>query len=71
MRLLPIYDFMSGGTALRREGTFLRIYEQIKKFTLLSAELTLEKGEITPTMKIRRKVLEEHYGDVIERIYSS
>lgn len=44
-------------------------YEKIKKFTLVPGEFTQEKGEITPTMKIKRKVLEDHYGDVIDAMY--
>ena len=43
--------------------------EKIKKFTLLPNEFTQEKGEITPTQKIRRKVINEHYKDIIEQMY--
>ncbi len=43
--------------------------EKIKKFTLLSTPFTQENGEITPTMKIKRKVIEKKYGDVIAAIY--
>ncbi len=43
--------------------------EKIKKFTLLPHEFTQEKGEITPTQKIRRKVINEHYKDIIEQMY--
>lgn len=44
--------------------------EQIKKFTLLPKEFSQETGEITPTMKIRRKFVTEKYSDVIEAMYS-
>jgi long-chain acyl-CoA synthetase len=44
--------------------------EQIKKFTLLPHEFTQENGEITPTQKIRRKVINEHYKDIIEAMYA-
>ena len=43
--------------------------EQIRKFSLLSTPFSQEEGEITPTMKIRRKVINEKYSDVIETMY--
>lgn len=44
--------------------------EQIKKFKLLKAEWTAETGELTPTMKIKRKVINERYSKEIEAIYN-
>ncbi len=46
-------------------------WEKIQKFTLLPDLFTVEKGEITPTMKIKRKVLAENYKDVIQNMYSA
>ncbi len=43
--------------------------EQIKKFELLDTEWTIEGGELTPTLKLKRKVIMEKYRDAIERIY--
>ncbi len=43
--------------------------EQIKKFTLLEHPFSQEKGEITPTLKIKRKKVQEHYHDIIEGMY--
>ena len=43
--------------------------EQIKRFTLLAREFSQEEGEITPTLKIRRKICEAHFRDEIERLY--
>ncbi len=45
-------------------------YEKVRKFTLLEKPFSLETGEITPSMKIKRKVVEEKYSDRIEQMYS-
>ena len=44
-------------------------YEKIKKFTLLEIHFTIEGGELTPTMKVKRKFVEERFKDEIERMY--
>ncbi|HET9746756.1 MAG TPA: long-chain fatty acid--CoA ligase [Chitinophagaceae bacterium] len=44
--------------------------EQIKKFELLPREWSVEGGELTPTLKLKRKVILEKYRDAVERIYS-
>ena len=44
-------------------------YEQVKRFTLLPYPLSMEKGELTNTLKIRRKVLNENYKEQIEKMY--
>lgn len=44
--------------------------EQIKKFEILPNDWTVETGELTPTLKLKRKVILEKYKDVIEKIYS-
>lgn len=43
--------------------------EQIKKFELVPSEWTVDGGELTPTLKLKRKVIMEKYKDAIERIY--
>ncbi len=43
--------------------------EQVKKFELLPDEWTIDTGELTPTLKLKRKVIMEKYRDVIRRIY--
>jgi long-chain acyl-CoA synthetase len=45
-------------------------YETVKKFTLLDNELTVETGELTPTMKVKRRVVDEKYRHLIEEMYS-
>ena len=44
-------------------------YEQIKRFTLLPHHLSMEKGELTNTLKIRRRVLNENYKQQIDAMY--
>ena len=44
--------------------------EQIKKFELLPHEWSVEGGELTPTLKLKRKVILEKYKDAVERIYA-
>ncbi len=43
--------------------------EQVKKFTLLPKEFSQETGEITPTMKVKRKVIQEKYKEQIDAMY--
>jgi len=49
---------------------FFNHVEQIKKFELLPHEWTIDTGEMTPKLSLKRKVVMEKYKDVIERIYS-
>jgi long-chain acyl-CoA synthetase len=43
--------------------------EQIKKFRLVPEEWTIQGGQLTPTMKLKRKVISERYKDLIDAIY--
>jgi long-chain acyl-CoA synthetase len=45
-------------------------FEKIKRFALLPKEMTIEGGELTPTLKIRRKIVEQHWAAVIEQLYA-
>jgi len=44
-------------------------YERVRKFILLDRPFTIDSGEITPSMKIKRKIVEENYNDLIELMY--
>jgi long-chain acyl-CoA synthetase len=48
----------------------LASYEQIKRFALLPREFSIDSGELTPTLKVKRKVVEEKWKDVIEGLYA-
>ena len=43
--------------------------EQIKKFTILPRDFTIDDGELTPTLKIRRKQINENWSATIEKMY--
>lgn len=49
---------------------FFNHVEQIKKFELLPNEWTIDTGELTPTLKLKRKVIMEKYKAAIDRIYA-
>lgn len=55
--------------AVERYNQFFNHVEQVKKFELLPNEWTIDGGELTPTMKLKRKVIMEKYKDAVERIY--
>jgi len=45
-------------------------YETIKKVAVLDRDFDPDQGELTPTLKVKRRVVAEHFGDVIEALYS-
>ena len=52
--------------ALNRE---LSQFERVKRIALLDAEFSIESGELTPTLKVKRKVVEQRWRDAIEKLY--
>lgn len=45
-------------------------HEQIKRFAIIAQPFTIERGELTPTLKVRRRFVAEHYKDLIEALYA-
>jgi long-chain acyl-CoA synthetase len=56
---------------LQRVNANLSRFEQVKKCRLLPKELTAEEGELTPTMKVKRRVIHQKFGHLIEEMYAS
>ncbi len=48
----------------------LNRWETIKKFEILDHDLTVESGELTPSLKLKRKVVEENYRDILDGFYA-
>jgi long-chain acyl-CoA synthetase len=47
----------------------LASFEQVKKFVVLGKDFSQETGELTPTLKVRRKVVVEKYGALLDALY--
>ena len=52
-----------------RTTPYLAPYEKVKKIALLDRDFDIERGEITPTLKVKRKIIEEKYKDLIDALY--
>jgi long-chain acyl-CoA synthetase len=48
----------------------LHDYERIRRIALLPDEFTIDKGELTPTLKVKRRVIDQKFGDLIDELYS-
>ncbi len=46
-------------------------HEQIRAFAILPSDLTIEDGSITPTLKVKRRILENRYAALIEGMYEA
>ncbi len=62
-----IIDLLERQIAARTQD--LARYERVKKIALLENEFTIEGGELTPTLKVKRRVIDTKYRDVIDRLY--
>ena len=57
------------GTAVERGNKRLASFEQIRRFRILEREFTIEQGELTPTMKVRRGQVLENHKSLITELY--
>ena len=55
---------------IARLTSTLAQYETIKRFALLERDFTFDNGELTYTLKLKRRVIEQHYAAEIEGIYA-
>ena len=46
-------------------------FEQIKRFVIVPRDFSAEEGEVTPTMKLKRRAVEQHFADEIEKLYAA
>jgi long-chain acyl-CoA synthetase len=53
-----------------RVNANLSRFEQIKRFAILPRDFSAGEGEVTPTLKLKRRVIAEHFADEIEKLYS-
>ncbi|MCZ7588623.1 MAG: hypothetical protein M5U27_07140 [Gaiella sp.] len=44
-------------------------FEQIKRFTILPRDFEMERGEVTPTLKLRRRVVLDNFADDVAALY--
>jgi long-chain acyl-CoA synthetase len=45
-------------------------FEQVKRFAILPRDFSLDEGEVTPTLKLKRRVVQEHFAAEIEALYA-
>lgn len=56
---------------MRKANTHLAQWETVKKYAILDRELSLDEDELTPSLKVRRGVVLQHFDDVIQDLYDS
>ncbi|MFH0771066.1 MAG: long-chain fatty acid--CoA ligase [Candidatus Omnitrophota bacterium] len=64
-----VYEFFQKRMDERQKD--MANYEKIKKFTLFNRNFTIDNGEITPTLKVKRKVVCEKYKEIFDGMYES
>ena len=66
-RSQEVHDLIDGFIAQGNQQ--LERWETIKKFEILATELSVDEGEVTPSLKVRRKTVEKKYADVLNSMY--
>ncbi len=69
VRSPAVHELLEG--YVTQANTKLERWETIKRFEVLTRELTVEEGEVTPSLKIRRRAVEKKYEDVLNSLYDS
>ncbi len=59
------------GEIVKEKSRNLASFETIKKFEILPEDFSQEAGEITPTLKVKRRFVSEKYGDLLEKMYQT
>jgi long-chain acyl-CoA synthetase len=57
------------GRTIEEKNSQLQSYAKIKKFTVLPVDFSQEGGELTPTLKVKRKIVSNKYVTTIEELY--
>jgi long-chain acyl-CoA synthetase len=68
-RSQEVHDLIDGFVAQGNQQ--LERWETIKKFEILATELSVDEGEVTPSLKVRRRTVEKKYADVLSSMYDS
>lgn len=62
-----VYDLVK--KSIDSKNSALARYETIKKFAILPSDFSVESGELTPTLKVKRKVINQRYKDIFDGFY--
>jgi long-chain acyl-CoA synthetase len=57
--------------AVDRVNANLAHFEQVRRYAILPRDFSAEENEVTPTLKLKRRVVEDHFADEIEKLYAS
>jgi len=67
---LPAHEYQPvGGEEVAEELQGLARYEMPKKIALLEHDFSIERGELTPTLKVKRRIIDQSYKNVIDSLY--
>ena len=65
----PACATLSRASSTRSNERYAKV-AQVKKFRILDHDLTVEGGQLTPTLKVKRRVVDERYAEVLDQLYS-